>query len=716
MKRAPALLVALSLLTPTLSSRAGAAPTPRFSGEVDVVEVEVPVEVRDRDGNPIRGLTRDDFRLFDEGDEQEISRFSVVDLAQEETGVSELPAAAPAVEVARPRHLLLLFDLTYSNPLAVSRARAAAKTVVLESLHASDLVGVAVYSVEMGPRLLVTFTPDRAQVARALDSLSFDRSADYRARDPLRFMVPFAAADTAQQAGAASGESRQVRSEIEAVVAESQQIVAEIAGREARRYERTRASNWTRGLGELVRYLAAIEGRKQVLLFSEGFDSRLLMGRIDLAEPDVEEENLNAYLGQVWRVDSDARFGNTELLSDATRLATELGRADCVINAVDISGLTAAEDSRPKGRNPGQDGLFFLANESGGQLFTQENDLAAQFREVLARTEVTYLLTFQARDVPPDGSWRRLRVELEGHRGLRTSYRPGWYAPRPFRELHPFERDLLAADTIALGEVKNEIELSILAAAFRATQTLAYVPVILEIDGRSLLAGSDARRAIDLYAYVTSDEGEFLTFFHRSLAIDPRRGGDVLENGGLKYYGHFELGPGSYQIRVLVREDETGRRGAGVLRLVVPDYARGNPTLLPPFFFDDPGRRALVRERTAGDGSGTIVYPFVVGGEPYVPQAAPSFRAGERPQLCVSGYNLGGGVRVEGTWLTPAGERPLDLAVEPRATGNEDYRQWVAKMSLGGLSAGEHRFRLSIVDPESGRSLASAEGSVKIEG
>ena len=58
-------------------------------------------------------------------------------------------------------------------------------------LQPSDLVAVATFSIETGPRMLVTFTPDRAQVARALDSLSFDRSARYRANDPLRFLAPF---------------------------------------------------------------------------------------------------------------------------------------------------------------------------------------------------------------------------------------------------------------------------------------------------------------------------------------------------------------------------------------------------------------------------------------------------------------------------------------------------------------------------------------------
>ena len=128
------------------------------------------------------------------------------------------------------------------------------------------------------------------------------------------------------------------------------------------------------------------------------------------------------------------RFGNTALLADASELVEQLRRADCAVDAVDIGGLRTAVARLPSGRSRGQDGLFDLANESGGELFTQGNYLAAQMRAALDRSAVSYLLTFQAKDVPLDGAWRRLRVELVDRRGLRVVARPGWYAPRPTKQ------------------------------------------------------------------------------------------------------------------------------------------------------------------------------------------------------------------------------------------------------------------------------------------
>jgi len=716
------LALALALLAARPVS-ADDPPRARFSGNVQVVEVEVPVEVRNRDGEPVRDLTRDDFRLFDDGKQRPIERFEVIDLtASGGEGANDAPAeTAPAAGSARdattrPRHILLLFDLTFSNPIAVMRARTAAREVVLESLLASDLVGVATFSVELGPRMLVTFTPDRAQVARALDSLSFDRAAQYRLSDPLRFLAPFTPGATEDQGSRQTSESSELKQQLRDVVTENNAVLAERVELEARRYESARVAAWTRSLAELSRFLASIDGRKQVILFSEGFDSRLLLGRSDLSDPEEMQDNQNAESGQVWRVDNNIRFGNTELLGDANRLIEQLKRADCVLDAVDTGGLRAAEGAGIANRTRGREGLFYLANESGGELLEHGNDLAVQLRSALDRTSYTYLLTFRAEDVPEDGSWRRLRVELVRSRGLRVVTRPGWYAPRPFQEMHPFERDLLAADTIALAEPKKEIGLSVLATPFRATEELAYVPVILEIDGKSLLGGSAERREVDLYAYASNRGGEFKAFFHRELALDPGQGAEELAAGGIKYYGHFVLAADDYLVRVLVRDQLSGRIGAAAVPLRVPDYSRSQPTLIQPLFIDAPGRWSLVRERTESDASGSVVYPFVVGGEPFIPQAEPSFRPGERPRLCVGGYNLQGSeLRLEAVWLDGADEVPFQLAAEALPTSSETYRQWLTHLDLDGLSAGEHRFRLEVVDAASGQALATTIASLRIE-
>ena len=160
----------------------------------EVVEVEVPVNVVLRDGDPLRGLKLEDFEVLDEGRPQPLTGLRVVDLAVSEPRAGlerDLPSTSR-------RHFLLLFDLSFSNPASTLKARLAARDFVLKALHPTDLAAVATYSLETGPRLVVTFTPDRAQLARALDTLGFERATYHHLQmDPLRFII----ADAGQASG-----------------------------------------------------------------------------------------------------------------------------------------------------------------------------------------------------------------------------------------------------------------------------------------------------------------------------------------------------------------------------------------------------------------------------------------------------------------------------------------------------------------------------------
>lgn len=169
-----------------------------FEEKTSVIAVEVPVNVVDRSGHPIRGLEAKDFEIQDEGKARPITDFEVIDLTATTTSATAGGAADAGLPPPLRRYFLLLFDISFSNPAAVLRARTAAKDLVLQHLHPSDLVAVATYSLETGPRLVLTFTPDRAQIAHAVESLGFDRSSRV---DPLRFLISTpSAADQADQA------------------------------------------------------------------------------------------------------------------------------------------------------------------------------------------------------------------------------------------------------------------------------------------------------------------------------------------------------------------------------------------------------------------------------------------------------------------------------------------------------------------------------------
>lgn len=680
-----------------------------FEETSQVVAVEVPVNVVDRDGKPVRGLTADDFEVFDAGQRQKVTGFEVVDLRTRDlVDGTASPQEQAGVPFAR-RHFLLLFDFSFSSPTATLKARMAARDFMLTGLHPSDLAAVATYSVEHGPQLVVTFTPDRAQLARAIDTLGMKRGyKEGFTQDPLRFMVePPISAQLDMGSGGSQGPD--LRAQQEQAALEYWQGIASVADRDERSFERSRITTFTKALSAMAKTLNSVAGRKHIVLFSEGFDSKLMMGRSDTTSEDARTDEVNAFRGRVWMSDSDQRFGNTELQGDVKRMVEEFKRADCVIQAVDIGGLrTTAEAGGGGGRSTGHEGLFYIANETGGELFKDTNNLGTQLQSVLERTSVTYLLTFERSDLKIDGSYHRLRVKAKLPQGARLSHRVGYYEPRPFKELDPLEKSLLASNGIMNAEPKRDLDLNLLVAPFRSSEKMAYVPVIIEVPGRKLLDGHSADRLnVEFYAYVNDRKGAMLDYFSEVVSMEIGRGRQGLQQGGIKYYGHFDLSPGDYSVRVLVRNADTGRTVVSLMQVEVPAYTVDDPVLLPPFFMEEQRSWILVRESSEVSGRQTVVYPFTVKGEPYVPSAKPMLKLESQARLCLVAYNLSPGhvavdVQVTGADGTALPGGRIAGTVERTATGISGVDKLLATFEPTGLVAGDYVLQVGVTNPSTG--------------
>lgn len=692
-----------------------------FEDSTQVVQVEVPVNVVTKNGEPVTGLSAENFRVFDRGKRQELVDFEVIDLnildvdAAEER-IAELPS------VAR-RHFLLLFDFTWSSAASIVRARQAAHDFVLNALHPTDLVGIATVSLEYGPQLLVTFTPDRAQLARAIDNLSLVRRPGMQI-DPLRFMVESPSiADNQGDTTDTGNNTGEIADTIESINLESVRVIGKQIERSELNFQSSRITSWSEEIAALGNALNSVAGRKHVIYFSEGFNSELLLGR----RPDSSSETfgrdmLEASQGQIWMRPGEETFGNSSLQGDINEMLDELRRADCIVQAIDVAGLRADVNQGGGslyGRSKGSDALFYMANETGGELFEASNNLGEQLREVLTRSQVTYVLSFQPGDLTNDGSYHRLKVEVNGVKGARVSHRAGYYEPRPFSGLHPLEKSLLASDAIASATPRTEIGIDVLATPFRAGDDAAYVPVILEINGEDLVRDHRADQlSLEIYAYVTNEKGEMRDFFSQNARFDMGQVRERLKTSGVKYYGNVELGPGEHLLRVLVRNADNGRAGVATASISVPEYSLAKTAMLPPLFKDSPGDQWLLLRGREDSRTESVVYPFTINGEPFVPSARPALAPNEKVDVFLVTYNLGDGSPGVESWVVGADDHtePAQLElVERTVTGISGQDKLLASFKPPrGLKRGDYTLEVAITDPATGsRQMGSIPFSVR---
>jgi VWFA-related protein len=718
---------------------AAAAKAGVLAETTEVVAVQVPVQVV-RNGEPVRGLTAADFEVYDGRRKQKVTGFEVLDLAGERGPA--MAALAPALR----RHFLFLFDLSFSEPPSIVKARQMVREM-LPALHPSDLVAVASYSSANGPRLLLGFTSDRRQVSQAIDNLGQAQLVD-RNPDPLQLIA--------------------AQPDRNSLVTENNQDLARMSERANRQQQQAVVGALARSFTDLARLLAGIHGRKEVIYLSEGFDTSLLQGSESVADQAQMAEM--TIQGQGYLTDSDQRYGDTRGANVLEKMMEEFRRSDCIIQSIDIGGArtqttstagmpaltptrtsSASQQGEAPTRRSGEGALFAMAHDTGGELYHNFNDLGVAMGQLLKKTSVTYVLTFQPDEVKHDGTFHKLRVDLKGQagKGAQVFFRPGYYVPKPYSQQTQKEKILAAADQVVGGSDSGAVRTALLVAPFRqaasappaappagvapasavgaapdagnagdagkpggagsqAATDKAYVPVVIEADGPTLLEGSSgAALPAEIYAYAIDSTGAIQDFFSQSLRLDLAKAAPALRRGGLKFFGHLDLPPGEYNVRVLVRNGATGTYGLRSQPLVVPAFGEPAAVLLQPFFPEAPGRWVMVKEAPRQKQQATPPYPFVIQERAYVPASLPVVPAGQEVAMALVGYHLPAGAFRGQARLLAAdgkdlgeGELKLGRRESPDAEGQE--RLMATFRPPRDFEPGEYQLVIVLTDAQGG--------------
>ncbi|MEQ1923497.1 MAG: VWA domain-containing protein [Pyrinomonadaceae bacterium] len=552
--------------------------------------IQMDVTVTDKKGNIVSDLKPEDFEIFENGKKQTISNFSFVSNASLQTKAANtnkdkpnitavMPPAALRPEQIRRTVALVVDDLTLSFA-STFWVKEALKKFVNEQMQEGDLV--AIIRTGSGIGALQQFTNDKRQLLRAIDKVRFGSVGSAN----VGIFNPIAPSLVQQMDGTrnATGNVRDLSNQIEA---------DRNFERENSDFRESVFAGGTLGaINYIIRGMSDLPGRKSVMLLSDGF--RLFVR------------------------DGQGKPQASRILDSLRRLTDLANRASVVVYTLDAKGLidpgfTAEDDpgnlfseqvenalaDRRNNLFDTQDGLTYLARQTGGFGILNNNDLRKGIRRVLD-DQSYYLIAYEPDDETFNPLTRRYnRLEIKVNRpDLRVRYRSGFFGYSEDQIKRPRQsatQSLISALTSPFG--KNDISLRLNALFVGGEKDSMYVRSYLHVDAGDLKFAAQPdgthKADFDVVAVSFGDNGIPVDELAKSYSVNlkPEAYQRVLKEGFVYHFTFPIKKAGSYQLRVALRDSSAEKVGSANQFIDVPDLKKNRLTLSGIVFESIPGEQ-----------------------------------------------------------------------------------------------------------------------------
>jgi len=624
-------------------------------------------------GELVLGLKKSDFSIYENGKQQQIDTFDFesVDKATplNEATVSGLAAGGSvsggkAAAVARPedlqnhRLIVMFFDLTSMQPEDLDRSVQAAQEFLRTKMQAADLVAL----VSLGDTLKVDqdFTADKNTLINEVGVYNGTEGQGF--------------------AQGATANSNQVEDTTGYTPDESE-------------YNDLNTDRELFALRAVSKSLEKITEKKSLLYFSGGISRDGIENQASLraAINAAVRANLAIYSVDTRGLEAISPLGDA---STGSLRGTGAYNGGALLNSMNANFAT-------------QEVMATLSTDTGGKAFFDSNDFAPAFAQVQRDTSAYYAIGFRSSNQARDGKFRKLTVKIN-RPGVKLEYRPGYYAPADFQHSGHEDRERDLEEQLASDLPATDMAVYMDAMYFRLDENRFYVPVSLIVPGSQIpfVKGGDKDKAtLDIIGSVIDEFKRPIGHARETvkLNLDPTL---QARQKNIQYTTSFNLPPGKYQMKFVVRENQTGRMGSFEAEITLPDMKK-SPLKMSSIVL------ASMRQPSKKQD------PLVRGGEEYVPNISHVFRQDQHLYLL---YEIYGPAREKAAADAPKGSKPgidvlssLELIqgankvyetplVQARAI-NVEGRDAVAvelDVPLAALKPGSYICQLNVIDDAGG--------------
>lgn len=543
------------------------APT-TFKVRVNVVLVRV--VVRDENGKIVSNLKKEDFQLFDNRKPQVISSFGVEtpETAAIKTTTARKASGEEAIATdsgitPRPvtnlpqRFVAMVFDDVHLAMSDATFVRDAA-TRFFNAMAPTDRVGIYTTSGQVAQeftdshealqKTLLQIVPrPRATNSSFHDCPDIDYYEAYLIQDQHDSQALAVATEDAVQC-AYNGDERQQMAAGQLAQTAAMRMVSDGDADTLYAY---------RHLDDIARRLAVMPGQRVMVLVSPGFLQT--------------QETLEA----------------SELIDRATH-------GNIVINTIDARGLyvpdlggdiaSPAHDSartaglksmyRTTGQSMQADVLGELADGTGGTFFHNRNDIDEGMREAGVAPAISYLLGFSPQNLKLNGSYHTLKVTLTNRKKLALQARRGYYAPKTTQDPSEAAKEEIQEAIFSQDEM-HDLPMDLQTQFFKQDASQAKLSVVTRFDVKGIHFRKAEGRNLDSLTIATAifdENGNLVTGGEKILEmklLDATY--DQLSRTGLTVKSSFDVKPGTYMVRLVVRDAEGTEMAARNGAVVIPN-------------------------------------------------------------------------------------------------------------------------------------------------
>ena len=501
------------------------------------------VLVKDKNGNPVEGLTAKDFTVTEDGAPQEIKFFEYQRLEEILDAEPLPPIGAPKYFEKLPhtqisgevpgktqykdhRLLALYFDMTAMPPPDQLRALDAATKFIKKQMTPADLVAIIQYA---GGSVQVAqdFTADRERLLGIIQTMIV---GDGDGIDPTT--ADASTSDT----GAAFGQDD---SEFNIFTTDRQLSALQTA----------------------AKMLGNLNEKKALLYFASG----LMLNGVD------NQAQLHA------TINAAIRAGVSIWAIDARGLVASAPLGDARVGSPGGIGMYNGASAMAASANfsKSQDTLWTMAADTGGKALLDNNDLAAGIVRAQKAVSSYYILGYYPTNEAMNGKFRRIKITLANGLNASVDYSQGYYAGKVFAKFTAADKERQLEDALMLGDPITELTIAMEVDYFQLNRAEYFVPIAVKIPGSELALARKGGAERTLLDFITEVKDDFGTTIQNVRdKVDVKLSDTTaaeLAKRRIQYDTGFTLLPGKYAVKFLARDAETGRIGTFQTKFVIPN-------------------------------------------------------------------------------------------------------------------------------------------------